>query len=528
MAVLAGIGALGALGPMLVSDWVIRRVAIEQGRVELESMAGTMLEHAEGVLDSASEALTSLARGGVHDCSPTSIAFIGEAVFTHPPLKEIGVYDAGDRIVCSNFGPARMAMDRTGALSVKGGQFDLAMIPTRIPGHQALGLRRDDDGGGGGGGLAAIIESSAVLMELLHGSRRASGHARVELADGTLVDLAGQTRAGVLARDPEMIEIRRASARYPVVAAVAAPRSALVQPFMHLANYAKVGSGALGVILLCVVAVSARRRPTLEAEIDAAMAAGEFIPFYQPIVDATEGRASGCEVLLRWSKPNGELVRPDVFIPFAEATGQIIPITARLMRRVADDLDAICREQEDFSVSINLVAEHFATAEIVGEVRAAFAAGAVRPGNLIFEITERRPLTNLNKAREVMSALQVLGCRIALDDAGTGHSGLAYIQNLGMDVIKIDRMFVDAIGNDAAKAPVVDALIDLGHELGMNIVAEGVETEEQFAYLRARGVRFFQGFLFARPMPCDSFRRFVGAFRPTPAAIAAAPPARAA
>jgi sensor c-di-GMP phosphodiesterase-like protein len=514
MALFAALGALAALGPMLASDSLIRRIAVNQGKAQLESMAAAMLARSETVLDTASDALASLSRGGVEGCTDDNIGFVAEVAFTHQPLKEIGIYDREDRMLCSNFGPARVAIERAGAVPVRGGELEISMMETRIAGHAALGLRRDADSGNGG--LAAIIETSAMVAELLYGELRESHNARIELADGTLVGYLGQPREAVLGRDANMVEVRRASARYPLVAAVAAPRAALVAPFMPFASYAKIGGGVLGVALLGLVAVTARRRPTLEAEIDAAMRADEFIPYYQPIVDSGEGRASGCEVLLRWQKPTGELVRPDVFIPFAEATGQIIPITARLMRRVAADLDAICREYPGFAVSINLVAEHFATGDIVGEVRRAFAHGAVKPENLVFEITERRPLDDLARARLVMAELQSLGCRIALDDAGTGHSGLAYIQNLGMDAIKIDRMFIDAIGRDAVKVPVVDALIDLGRELNMNVVAEGVETEEQFAYLLSRGIRVFQGFLFARPMPVESFCRFVRAFLPTP------------
>ncbi|NND49779.1 MAG: EAL domain-containing protein [Rhizobiales bacterium] len=520
MALLAALGAFAALGPMLVSESVIRWIAIQQGTSQLESMAKTMLAHSEMVLDTASGALSSLSHGGVNSCTDDNIAFIGEAVFTNLPLKEIGVYDGQDRIRCTNFGPALVAMDRRNAIAVKGGQFDLSIIPTRIPGHNALGLRRDADQGEGG--LAAIIETSAVLMELLHGELRDSCHARIELADGTLVGVSGQTRAGIVEQDPQMVEIRQASARFPVIAAVAAPRAALIAPFLRVSNYAKIGGGALGVLLLAFVIVTSRHRPTMEAEIDAALVGDEFVPYYQPSVDATEGRASGCEMLLRWQKPNGELVRPDVFIPFAEASGQIIPITSRMLRRVAVDLGDVCAEHPDFRVSINLVAEHFASSEIVEEVRRVFSDSTVRPENLVFEITERRPLNDLAKAKQVMADLQALGCHVALDDAGTGHSGLAYIQNLGMDAIKIDRMFIDAIGQDAAKSPVVDALIDLGHQLDMSIVAEGVETEEQFSYLRRRDVRYFQGFLFARPMPASSFRCFVSAFLPTPAGNAGA------
>jgi len=511
--VLAALGAVAALGPMVVSNSVIRWVAIEQGTAQMQSMTKTILAHSEMVLDVASDALSALSRGGMVDCSQNNIALIDETVFTNLSLKEIGIYDADDQINCTNFGATLVAMSRVNSLSVKGGQLDISIVPTRVADDHALGLRRDADNGAGG--LIAMIETETVLMKLLHGKMRKSYHARVELADGTLIRTAGQTREAVVKQDSQMVESKLASARYPIVVAVAAPRIGLLAPFLHISNYAKFGSGILGVILLGFVVYSIRYRTTLEAEIDAAIASDEFVPYYQPILDANEGCANGCEMLLRWRKPNGDLVCPEGFIPFAEATGQIIPISRHMLARVSEDLVELCAENEDFMISFNLVAEHFDSLDIVEDVKRVCAKGQIKPKNLVFEVTERRPLTDLATSREVMRSLQALGCKIGLDDAGTGHCGLAYIQQLGMDTIKIDRMFVAAIGNDSAKAPVVDALIELGKELNMKIVAEGVETDDQFNYLRARGVRYFQGYLFSQPLPKESFYRFVQAFELT-------------
>jgi len=503
------------LGPLVGIDMLVRWVAIHQGEGQLRSMAETMVAHAENILDGAATSLGILGAEHVETCSPASIRRIGEVVFTRANVKEIGLVDSGGRMLCSNFGPALVEVDVSRAERHRATV--LGMLPTRLPGRKALAMAVGTDGST----LLAMIEPSTVLLELLHGAARESCHARIMLGDGTVVGVSGVGFETMQARDPDIMELRVASARYPVTAVVAAPRAALMQPFLAVQSYGKIGAGGLGVALLVIIGVTMRRRDGLEAEIDEALRAGEFVAYYQPIVDAATGRVAGCEALIRWQKPGGETVRPDLFIPLAESSGQIVPMTGQLMDRVQADLAEVVRRWPDVYVSINLVAEHFADAAIVGEVRRRFGEGPLRGRNLVFEITERRPLANIAAAGKVVAQLQRLGARVALDDAGTGHGGLAYIQGLGMDIIKIDRMFVEAIGTGAVSAPIVDALLELADQLDMTVVAEGVETEEQFAYLRARGARYFQGFLFSPPLPAAAFARFVGAFNGGSAEVSA-------
>ena len=144
-------------------------------------------------------------------------------------------------------------------------------------------------------------------------------------------------------------------------------------------------------------------------------------------------------------------------------------------------------------------------------MREIFAGSPIALTQLVLEVTEREPLTNLAAARRVIAGLQELGVRIAIDDVGAGHGGLSYLRKLGVDIIKIDKMFVDAIGHSAA---IIDSLVELARSMRIDIVAEGVENFEQVAYLRDHGVRLAQGYVFAPPLPGSSFLQLIEAIDP--------------
>ena len=137
----------------------------------------------------------------------------------------------------------------------------------------------------------------------------------------------------------------------------------------------------------------------------------------------------------------------------------------------------------------------------------------------MLELTERDPIENFTETRQVIAALQGMGVRIAIDDVGTGHSGLSYMLKLGVDIIKIDKMFVDAIGTDRNSSTIVETLVDLAHNMRMDVVAEGVETFEQVVHLRELGIRSAQGYVFAPPLPGSAFLQLVEAIDPLPATV---------
>jgi EAL domain-containing protein (putative c-di-GMP-specific phosphodiesterase class I) len=166
-----------------------------------------------------------------------------------------------------------------------------------------------------------------------------------------------------------------------------------------------------------------------------------------------------------------------------------------------------------------LAAPHFNDESIVQDVRDIFERSPIRFSQLVLEVTERQPLENLTETRRVVAALQGLGLSIAIDDVGTGHSGLSYILKLGADLIKIDKIFIDAVGTDRNSSTIIETLVDLARNMRMDVIAEGVETFEQVVRLRDLGIQAAQGYVFAPPLPASSFLQLIDAIDPLPQTI---------
>lgn len=241
-------------------------------------------------------------------------------------------------------------------------------------------------------------------------------------------------------------------------------------------------------------------------ELQRALEAGEFIPFFQPIVHGDSGEWVGVEVLMRWQHPTDGLVRPDLFIPLAESCGLIIPMTRSLLRQTASLLAPHAQFlSPGFHIGVNITAHHCKDMEIVRDCReflAAFPSGQV---TLILELTERELITPSEGTHSLFQKLHEIGVMIAIDDFGTGHSSLAYLRNFDVDYLKIDKAFVAMIGADTLSRHILDSIIELSNKLNLRIIAEGVETVEQRDHLVQKQVDFLQGYFFGRPVPSNVF-----------------------
>ncbi|MFI8415686.1 EAL domain-containing protein [Serratia sp. NPDC078593] len=246
-------------------------------------------------------------------------------------------------------------------------------------------------------------------------------------------------------------------------------------------------------------------RMSLSYHISHAISRREFRVYCQPIINGTTGRCIGVETLLRWKNKRQGWISPDVFIPLAEKHGLIIALTRYLMKTVVDHLP-LFPPRPSFYISINVAAEHFNSQGIMEDIRNIWLPANPMP-SLMLELTERSALSETQ--HEQINALKSLGIILAIDDFGTGHSSLSYLKNLSPDVLKIDRGFTAAIGTDAINATVTDTIITLAHRLKLKLIAEGVETAEQAAYLRSREVNAMQGYYFAKPMPITVFPRWL-------------------
>ncbi len=255
----------------------------------------------------------------------------------------------------------------------------------------------------------------------------------------------------------------------------------------------------------------AERRVALEHDLRRALQEEQLALHYQPQVDAA-GTIVGAEALLRWHHPQHGAISPGEFIPLAEESGLIVELgewvleeACRCLRR----LEAIAGLPR---LSINISPRHFNQPDFVGNVEALIARTGIAPQRLLFELTEGVLIDNLDDAVATMQALKRVGVGIAIDDFGTGYSSLSYLKRLPLDELKIDRSFVQDIGN-ANDAAIVQTIIAVSRHLKLNVVAEGVETADQLAFLQANGCARFQGYWFYRPLPLSAFTQALAARR---------------
>ena len=267
------------------------------------------------------------------------------------------------------------------------------------------------------------------------------------------------------------------------------------------------GAAALITLLTCLrVWNRAMARSRLVRRIERALRKRQFEPFVQPIVDMASGRCVGGEVLMRWAHPERGTLPPSEFIDEAERTGLIVAMSVLVMVRAAHRLAPLAQAHPELYFSFNITAGQLRRPSFAAELADIFNADTLPRAQVLLELTEREALDPLTQ--RTVRALHAAGWRIVIDDFGTGHSSLAALEQLPIDRLKIDRAFVSAVGEETARRPVLDAIIVLARDLGLQLVAEGVETQVQWDYLAQRQVGSAQGYLVARPLALDAFGRW--------------------
>jgi len=251
-----------------------------------------------------------------------------------------------------------------------------------------------------------------------------------------------------------------------------------------------------------------RRELRPATELRRALAAGRISVQYQPVIDLRSSRCIGAEALARWQRGKGQWVSPNVFIPVAEEAGLIQEVTLTVLRTIIADLRRITAVAGNISINLNLSNDDLKNERIGDELAEHLKAANLPPQAIKLEITERA-LVNSDTARTLIRGFRERGHQIAVDDFGTGYSSLSYLQSFELDVLKIDKSFVDAIGTGAATGEVVVHVIEMAKSLGLEVVAEGVQTLEQVRWLVDHGVFLAQGYLFSKPLLVEDFIEFV-------------------
>lgn len=438
-------------------------------------------------------------------CSEASLSLMRELSMGLSYLKDLGAVHDG-RLICSSMGRYRdgIPLGPSDGRVSSGVQLWRDVVLPYAPGlHLNLYERR--------GWVVALnpdlvfdlaLRDPDTTMAVLLGSPpmviQSRGPIEAVRLAGSLAPDAGQAEL------PDHLLVLRHSPENNLTALVAMSRTGLSARTRKQALILLPLAAIAGLLLVVAVALATRQRLSLSlpGEIRLGLKRREFHLHYQPVVDLQTGRCIGAEALLRWRRPEGTPMLPDLFIPAAERSGLIRAITACVINNALRDLPALLAQQPGFHLGINFAAQDLEVEGSVTQLLQGLRKMQAPPGSLVVEITERN-VTDARAAGKQIARLHDHGVQVAVDDFGTGHSSLSVLAGLELDILKIDKSFVDAIDAQAAASLVLPHIIDMAKTLRLLLIAEGVETETQADYLRERGVQYAQGWLYGKPMALD-------------------------
>lgn len=498
--ILAVLAAAVPIAVMVYATWD-RAVSVEQQR--LHAIAERSLRRTEVSYQEALAALKSAEATVLPPCGAEHIQRMQTLVMTTPSSDQMGYFEGG-KLRCTSWGPFLRDVDqptpdhvtsdgvgitvdvrpeaagRRPMLSIMYGSYDVLVDPRRF--------------------VDVIVDPDVRLALASPDGRLLT---QQDDMDPTLLQQLLREPGGGLDRNTLY-----ASARSGEWLAIAtAPRTALAATFRQQAwlfvplGLLMAAAGAGLVIWL------SRRRLSMRGELRIAIRRRELYLHYQPIIELDTGICVGAEALVRWQRPDGTQVRPDLFIPLAEEAGMIAAITDLVIENVVADMRELLAEDRSAHIAINLAAEDISSGRALKVISQRMAGSGILPQQIWLEATEHGFL-DIDRARTMLAAARRAGHSVAIDDFGVGYSSLQYLQQLPLDALKIDKSFIDAIGTESATSPVTPHIIGMAGELGLWVVAEGVETEAQLAYLHSQHVQFGQGWLFSRPLPRDEFIAF--------------------
>ena len=455
------------------------------------------LNHIETMLDSANLAANAVSQLAGKPCAEAERALRLQAT-SRPFVRSVNLTENGVIYCTSLNGSVRDAEEADayagGHLRLMAGNDvtpDRAVLIYRLPEKSKSVLVGID--GQHLKNILRLVSAEFATVSLL------IGNSRME-RDGSVSE--------VTPNRPSVRSITASSKKYPFTMQAANPDGMqlrfLIEHYLpQLGLLALLGTLAgFGTYKLGLRALSPR------VEMGRALSAGEFVPYYQPLVRGDDYEWCGLEVLMRWTHPTDGLIPADLFIPYAERSGLIVPMTEHLMAQTCRELAPHAKRlPPDFHIGINVSAAHCMDLRLIDQCRQFLSAFPVGSIVLVLELTERELIEPTDVTDRLFAELRGLGVKIAIDDFGTGQSSLAYLQKFHIDALKIDRSFVAMAGSDVLSRHILDNIIDLANRLNLDVVAEGIENTQQRDYLSQRGVQYLQGYFFGRPMPVDPLLR---------------------
>lgn len=494
------LGLIGATLPVAAMGWMSWRIAERSAFSVLDGYADTALERASETFTSARLSLIKTGQSKLIPCTEEHVAMMRDETINSRFVDEIGYFSDGI-LKCTSWGPVNQLIERshTDFMTIEGSLVTLRVKPAASFQAEMTAIYVDNYG--------ALINPGtfvdfSIKNEMGVALLSQQGHLLSERNHPIIKDfikIVSLEENGI--KDSVAFSVKK---RDGLIALVADDSAKFGQPGVkELLILVPVGA-FIGVILAGIVYWNARQRLSPQAELALAIKRNEFFVHYQPIIDIKSGICVGAEALVRWRRADGDIMRPDQFIPLAEETGLIMAVTDLVVDHVITDLGKVLVNDRTLHIAINVSAADIHSGRIMDTLDQKLKSSGLRAQQIWLEATERG-FIDINSARSTLERARKAGHSVAIDDFGTGYSSLQYLQGLPLDALKIDKSFVDTICRDTATSTVTLHIIQMAKELGLFTVAEGIETSEQADFLKGEGVDYGQGWLYSKALPADEF-----------------------
>lgn len=501
---------LGAALPITLMAWLSWQAAIHSEQARLHEFANRIIGRAERSVEQATEALQQLSASTLTPCTGAHIRLMQQVAVAAHAVDQIGYFE-NDVLRCSSWGMSDRPVTRSQPerITPEGVGIKLSITPYVSDGATMMALQY---------GNYSVLVNPGRFTDVIVDERI---HLAIATPEGRVLSESGRAMPDAIravlevraildgesstAEDPHLYALVR---RGDWTGIAIAPRQEMLDTMRRDQLWLLPIGVFIGLFIAGLVIHLSRKRLSPLAELQQAVKRREFSVHYQPIIELPSGRCVGAEALVRWRRPDGTTIPPDHFIPLAEDSGLILPITDQVIAQVAREMKHALAADPTAHIAINLCADDIHTGRALDVLSRTLTRSGIAARQIWLEATERG-FMDIEPARATLARARALGHPTAIDDFGTGYSSLQYLQGLPMDALKIDKAFVATIGTGAVSGQIIDHIIDMAKSLSLAIVAEGVETRAQADYLAARGVAFAQGWLYSKPLPADAFLRFL-------------------
>jgi sensor c-di-GMP phosphodiesterase-like protein len=476
--------------------------ALEHERDKLFSISKSAIYKTRTCFDQIYQILSSLEKFKPEPCSEQHIQLMRSVVFNQVYVSDIE-YLENDIIKCSASGfGANIALSNTGFDLSSGVKIIFNVSPLITQDNNFIALRYNN--------YSVLINSSRFSDIMIDPYLRVA----ILTDEGQALSLLNSPDPELIKKALENSKLKRtqkeivAISRIPDLYVIASESTSYVMKKWRSELLLFIPFGLLmAAMAIGIIIFISRRRLSPVGELKIAISRREFLVYYQPLIDFKTGACSGAEALIRWQRPDGPMIRPDVFIPLAEDNGLIDSITDQVIETIIVDMKNYLIADRKLHIAVNIAVEDFNSGRIIQKIESCLTGTGIQRQQIWLEITERG-FMDINACREKITHASQLGYIIVIDDFGTGYSSLSYLKELPIDILKIDKSFINTVTTHSVTSNVTYHIISIAKSLNLKIVAEGIETQAQADYLKSHKVDYAQGWLYAKAMPVQEFIEF--------------------